>query len=45
MFDKKNLNLVATYCVIIVLLVVGSIYLTAPIYQFICRNTEYFNLF
>ena len=44
MFKNNNINLVATYCVIIVLLVIGSIYLTAPIYQFICRNTEYFNL-
>jgi len=44
MFKNKNINIVAIYCLIIILLVIGSIYLTAPIYQFICKNTEYFNL-
>lgn len=43
-FFKKQSNYVAILCLGIAIWVIGSMYLMAPIYQFICKNVDYFSL-
>jgi len=43
MFNNK-FNLILVYCLIIILVMIGSMYLITPIYQFICKNDAYLSI-
>ena len=44
---RNNISnfIIVIYCIILIIFMLGVIYLITPIYQFICKNTEYFKIF